>query len=111
MLTLIGNTIYITKGDTLDLQVAIQNQDGEEYTPSENDRIRFAMKKKYTDLEPMIVKEISPDTLRLRIEAEETKRWKTSPTPYVYDIEITFEDGTVDTFIERQKLYVTEEVY
>lgn len=111
MLTLIGNTIYITKGDTLDLQVAIQNQDGEEYTPSDNDRIRFAMKKKYSDLTPIMVKDIPSDTMRLRIEADETKQWMVQQTPYVYDIEITFEDGTVDTFIERQKLYVTEEVY
>ena len=111
MLTLAGNTIYITRGDTLDLQIHIQDQDGKEYTLSENDKIRFAMKKKYSDLAPMIIKDISPDTLRLRIESNETKQWDARPTPYVYDIEITFADGTVDTFIDRQRIYVTEEVY
>lgn len=111
MLKLANNTIYITKGDTLDLQVQIKDQSGDEYTPSENDSIRFALKRKYSDPEPLILKIIPISTMRLRIESDETKQLEVRATPYVYDIEITFEDGTVDTFIDCEKLYVTEEVY
>jgi hypothetical protein len=46
----------------------------------------------------------------LRLESEETKLLRAGGEPYVYDIEITMEDGTVDTFIDRGKFIVTEEV-
>lgn len=111
MVRLSGNTIYCTQGDTLDLQINITDQDGEPYIPEQNDLIRFAMKGNYRDAEPLIVKIIPNDTLRLRLESDETKRLKPRDVPYVYDVEITMDDGTVDTFIERQKLYITEEVY
>jgi hypothetical protein len=111
MMKLNGNTIYLTQGDTLDLQVNILDQDGEPYSPSPEDSIRFALKKNYADDEPLILKEIPSETLRLRLESEQTKLLPVSKTPYVYDIEITLSDGTVDTFIDRQKLYITEEVY
>ena len=110
MLKLQGNTIYITKGDTLDLTVNILDQDGEAYTPDPNDVIRFALKKKYTDPEPLILQTIPSGTLRLRVESDVTETLEVSKTPYVYDIQITMVDGTVDTFIDCQKLYVTEEV-
>ena len=111
MVKLAGNTIYVTQGDTLDLQINIYDQSGEAYTPDAGDVIRFALKKNYLDLNPLIAKTIDNDTLRLRLESEETKVLKASINPYVYDIEITMEDGTVDTFIDRQKFYVTEEVH
>ena len=111
MIRLSGNTIYLTKGDTLELQVNVLNKDGTSYLPSEGDVIRFAVKRKYSDTKPVLVKVIPNDTLRLRLEAEETQILDASSTPYVYDIEIKMVDGTVDTFIDRQKLYVTEEVY
>lgn len=111
MIRLSGNTIYLTKGDTLELQVNVLNKDGTPYLPSEGDVIRFAVKRKYSDAMPVLVKVIPNDTLRLRLEAEETQILDASSTPYVYDIEIKMVDGTVDTFIDRQKFYVTEEVY
>ena len=110
MMKLNGNTIYLTKGDTLDLQVSILDQEGEEYIPDPEDRIRFALKKKYSDPDPLLVVPISNETLQLRIESDQTDTLQASKTPYVYDIQLTMADGTVDTFIDRQKFYVTEEV-
>jgi len=74
------------------------------------DVIRFALKQKYRDREPLLRKEIPHDSMGLRLESEETKLLRAGGVPYVYDIEITMEDGTVDTFIDRGKLIVTEEV-
>lgn len=110
MIKLKGNTIYLTKGDTLDLKVNILDREGNEFVPGEGDSFRFALKKDYSDEEPLIVKDIPASTLRLRLESTETKILEVSTRPYVYDIQATLSDGTVDTFIDRQKLYITEEV-
>ena len=83
-------------------------RNGETYIPEQGDSLRFAMKKNYTEGEPLIYKVIPTDTLILHLDPEDTK-----PFPfgdYVYDIEITFADGTVDTFI-LDKITLTQEVY
>jgi hypothetical protein len=59
---------------------------------------------------PLIWKSIPNETLRLFLDAEDTKRLSVECSPYVYDIQITMADGTVDTFIDRGKFIVTEEV-
>ena len=110
MVNISGTTITITRGDTLDALVEIFLPDGSLYPVQAGDAIRFALKQKYRDREPLLRKEIPHDTMNLRLESEETKLLRAGGVPYVYDIEITMEDGTVDTFIERAKLIVTEEV-
>ena len=100
------SNIELTRGDTFFGQITLMN--GEEpFQPSAGDVIRFAMKKDYTDAETLILKEIPYDTLMLRLDPADTK-----PFPfgkYVYDIEITFADGVVDTFI-KGVFTLTEEV-
>ena len=110
-----GTTIKMTRGDTLNLKVNIL-KDGEPYTPEDGDTIRFAMKHNkikadnsgYTDEEPLILKDIPVDTMILTLEPEDTK--ELTFDTYVYDIQITFADGSVDTFITKAKLKLTEEV-
>lgn len=104
-----GTTITLTRGDTLPLHFELENEDGSVYIPTENDTIRFAMKKDYSDDEPLLVKNIPTDTLDLRIESADTKPLDFGD--YVYDVEITLNDGTVFTFIEKAKLKLTEEVH
>lgn len=105
------NKIYITRGDTLETSVSIYTESGDEYVPTEFDKIRFALKSDYSDSSPILLKEIPYDTLILRLESEDTKKLAARKKPYVYDIEITMENGNVDTFIDRSPFYVTEEVY
>jgi hypothetical protein len=107
--TIKNNLIKLTKGDSLTTKVSITDADGNEYIPTEDDKIRFALKKEYNDKKTLIVKDIPYDTLILRLESEDTK--KLEPGDYRYDIEITLSDGTVDTFIDRQKFVITEEVF
>lgn len=115
-----GTTIYLTRGDSLVLQVVIlRKQDGKEeiYTPVEGDIIRFALKRdkmnpektKYLDVKPLIVKNVPYKTLILRLEPEDTK-WLDFGS-YCYDMEITFANGMVDTFISDAKLILTPEVH
>lgn len=104
-----GTTIYLTRGDTFMADISISQSDGEPYKPVEGDSIRFAMKKAYEDEEPLLVKDIPTDTMKLILEPGDTKPFEFGT--YVYDIQLTKVTGEVDTFITKAKLKLTEEVY
>lgn len=112
------NEITLTRGDTFKSIVTLRDKETkEEYTPVEGDSIRFAVKSNkmnakktsYKDEEPLILKDIPIDTLLLKLDPEDTKSLDFGD--YVYDIEITFADGTVDTFITTKLFSLTPEVY
>lgn len=108
--TINGNTIKMTRGDTLKIYVLPKTADGEIYAPEPGDRIRFAMKESYEDDSPLILKEIPIDTLILTLNPEDTKDLP-MPSSYVYDVELTYANGDVDTFIDKAKLILKEEVH
>lgn len=110
MVSINGSTITMTRGDTLEVQIELFRPDGSRYPPQPGDVVRFALKQKYSDPVPLLRKVIPHDTMSLRLESAETKLLKAGGAPYVYDMEITMEDGTVDTFIDRARFIVTEEV-
>ena len=111
-----GNAIVLTRGDSFSAGIKLY-RGSQEYTPAAGDVIRFAVKRPsmkagredYMDAEPIILKEIDHETMTLSIEPNDTKTM--SFREYVYDIEITFEDGTVDTFITASPFIVTPEVH
>lgn len=110
------NLIIATRGDTIILNINIQDALGNPYTPDlENDVLRFALKKHYNDDEPLLVKQIPLDTCQLRIDSAESKHL-IQPGEYVYDIELQYGDGIVSTIIPNKdarvaKLKILEEVY
>lgn len=112
------NKITMTRGDTLLASVGLKNKTtGEDYTPVEGDEVRFAMKskrmtaggKEFYDTEPLILKPIPIAEMVLELEPEDTKPYGFGE--YVYDIQITFADGRVDTFIENAPFILTPEVH
>ena len=111
-----GTTITMTRGDTLKTLVTMALR-GEPYTPSAEESVRFALKhpqlnSKRTDFKdtaPLILKQIPTDTMILELTPQDTK--KLDFGTYVYDIQITFADGCVDTFITEAKLVLTPEVH
>lgn len=103
-----GTTITLTRGDTFVALITITDSDGKPYIPIEGDIVRFAMKSAYGDAEPLLIKEIPIDSLKLVIDPEDTK--KLSFAQYVYDIQLTKATGEVDTFITMAKIKITEEV-
>ncbi len=109
MVKISGTTIKMTRGDTLRVTLTLKDEEGNVYTPIEGDRIRFAMKRFYDDSEVLINKQIPNDTLELVLNPEDTKNLP-QPSSYVYDMEITYANGDVDTFIDKAKLQLTEEV-
>ena len=111
------NHIYMTRGDTFIATVTLTDKEGNEYEPVAGDSIRFALKHPqiksdkmgYIDDEPLILKTIPIDTLELQLDPIDTK-----PLPfgsYVYDIEITYADGSVDTFITTAAFDLLPEVH
>lgn len=103
-----GTNITMTRGDTFKANVVIMDSTGARYVPQENDEIRFALKADYNNKAPLIMKIIPNDTLLLRLESEDTKHLCIGK--YVYDIQIIFANGDVDTFIDRATFTLTEEV-
>lgn len=112
MVRIAGTTITMVKGDTAIINVSITDTEGNEYVPEEGDIIRFAVKRRYSDPEPCIYIQIPTDTMILHIRPEDTKDLDAgdSEVIYKYDIELSKEDGTVDTFIARGSLVLWEEV-
>lgn len=116
MVEIDGTTITMTRGDTLCVNVEM-TLDGIVYVPSANDSIRFALKTpkmtggraEYKDQAPLILKPIPIDTCQLVLQPSDTKQLPFGQ--YVYDIEITMEDGTVDTFISESNFILAPEVH
>lgn len=109
-----GTTITMTRGDTAVIQVSM-TRDGASYTPVEGDTVRFAMRpaglnSKGTEYKnPVCLEKTIPnETMLLTIEPQDTAEFGFGE--YVYDIQITFADGTVDTFITTATLMLTPEV-
>ena len=108
MLSINGTTITLTRGDTLQVVITMKDANNNVYTPVHGDVIRFALKKRYEDARPLIHKIIDNNDLMLVLEPSDTKHL--SFGEYVYDIEITFNDGTVDTFISEATFILSKEV-
>lgn len=115
MVSIDGTNITMTRGDTLVADVEMK-RDGETYLPEEGDVVLFAVKNttmvgggaNYKDETPILEKVIPNDTLQLVLNPEDTKPLKFGE--YVYDVSITFADGSVDTFITTASLTLTPEV-
>lgn len=115
MYTIDKTTISLTRGDSFFCEVGIY-KNGEVYTPQSGDSIRFALKPDvlnssktdYKAKTPLILKTIPTDTLILHLNPEDTKYLDFGD--YVYDIQITFANGDVDTFIPESKFIITPEV-
>ena len=103
-----GTNIFLTRGDTLLLQLELKDIEGNAYTPQPGDVITFALKHNrlnakrtdYYDQEPLITKTISNDTLILELAPTDTKELEFGE--YAYEVSITFANGRVDTFIAQK---------
>ena len=99
MLTIEGTKITTTRGDTVTLTVGMK-KNGQTYVMQEGDALRFALsigRKGDAGYKLIYAKNIPTDTLTFTLTSEETELL-TKPL-YCYDVELTYADGTVDTFI------------
>lgn len=101
--------IVMTRGDTANIAVEVRDKENNLYTPTDGDTIRFAVKQTYSDDSVLIEKNIPIDTLLLHLDPSDTKDLE-QPSEYVFDVQITFNNGDVDTFIPNGRLIITQEV-
>lgn len=106
MFNISRNTIKLTRGDSFYCEIGIA-QDGIPYVPEDGDVIRFTVKREL-DGEALISKTIPNDTLVLHLEPNDTKTLAVGT--YHFDVELTFANGDVDTFINNEVLILVPEV-
>lgn len=97
--------IEITRGDSEIFQVSIEIN-GEEYIPQEGDVVSFAMRKNFGRV--LLQKEVPISTMQLVLDPEDTKYLPFGR--YKYDMQITFADGRVKTFVKPSPFIIGEEV-
>ena len=108
-----NNAITMVKGDTVILDLNVYDQDDNKYVPEKGDRMRFALKKRYDENNPILVKDIPVDTMQFVIEPEDTKNLLCGEYHGrdKYDIELITAEGFIDTIIPRADFIILEEVY
>lgn len=108
MLNVIGNDIFLTRGDTARFTVTLINVcDDKVYTPSSDDLFRFTVKKDAHDKQ-IIFQKVSQGNPAFHIVPEDTK--ELDFRKYVYDIELTTSSGDVYTVVDYSEFNVTKEV-
>ncbi len=104
-----NNNITLTRGDTFRAYIKIKDKRGIVYKPVNGDSIKFAAKKNIKDTKYTIEKTIPFNTMLLEILPEDTY-FLPIGTKLYYDVQITFSDGTVRTFLEGE-INITKEIY
>jgi len=115
MYSITGTTIKMTRGDTFIATISLK-QGNSTYTPVAGDVIRFylgykrltADRSAYATEGAIITKEVDISDMTLRLDPEDTKGLGFGT--YVYDLEMTFADGRVDTFVEGKDFIISPEV-
>ena len=107
--TIFGTSISMTRGDTLNVILKLRFSDGLDYVYTEGDSCYFAVKKTYNSDEPYLIhKAIDLQSGLLHLDPLDTESIPYGD--YKYDIQITLNDGTVDTVIPRATFTLLEEV-
>ena len=108
MLRVSGNKIELTRGDTMILEVTLQDEMGQSYTPIETDKVYFRLKRNATAKDMFVVKEIPTDTMILQLDAADTVNLKFGT--YVYEIELVTSNDYHFTAIANEEFIISEEL-
>lgn len=110
MLTIQGNTIHLTRGDTAYIEVPIElvlSGEREPYTIQEDDILYFTVRKHEYSEDWLIRKKVVGTNI-FHIEPIDTKSMKFDK--YLYDVELNTSNGDVFTVIEASYFFVDIEV-
>lgn len=103
-----NNSIRLTRGDTAWFSITVHNPIlNEEYEVGENDTLTLTVKKRATDLEPLVQKTIVYENI-FHLEPEDTSDLAFGK--YQYDVQITTGNGDVYTIIPPTSFEILKEV-
>jgi hypothetical protein len=100
------NSISVVRGDSCILELAITDQEGNEYIVSDTDVIVFTVKKNPRATEVVFQKKVIDK--KITIDPEDTARLPYGK--YAYDVQLTTVAGYVDTIIPPHSFNVLGEV-
>ena len=103
------NTIRITRGDNLTVDVTLTDNDGYPYEPVEGDEVWFTVKKSAVAQEVLIHKQI--DIATLELELVETDTENLAFGEYKYEVECVLGTGEHYTVIKNAPFIITEELH
>lgn len=107
MLKIDGTNITLTRGDTLVLTVGMK-KNGQPYVLQEGDKVRFAVSIGHKgDAGYKLIQAVDVDSeMNVTMSSADTE--KLTKPMYCFDVELTYADGTVDTFISGNLFMVGE---
>ncbi|MBR0315687.1 MAG: hypothetical protein IJQ99_02335 [Synergistaceae bacterium] len=108
MLDIVENQIYLTRGDTAYLTVALVDASGNNYRPVAGDKIYFRLKKNIFGDSVIFEKEVDISTLKLNLAPSDTKNLDF--TSYRYEIELVKMTGECFTVVENELFVVGVEL-
>lgn len=103
------NTIRITRGDSLTVNISLTDDDGFPYVPVEGDVVNFTVKKSAKATETLIEKQIDINTLELDLVEADTENLAFGE--YRYEIEVVVVGGDHYTVIKNAPFIITEELH
>ena len=103
------NTIRITRGDSLTVNILLTDNDGFEYEPVEGDEVWFTVKKSAIAEDVLIRKSVDIDNLVLDLVESDTKDLAFGK--YVYEIEVITTQNDHYTVIKNAPFIITEELH
>ena len=103
------NTIRITRGDSLTVNITLTDDEGFPYTPVEGDQVWFRVKKNAKADVILIEKSINIDNLVLELVEADTEDLAFGN--YVYEIEVITVNLNHYTVIKNTPFIITEELH
>lgn len=106
MLATVDNNIYLTRGDTADINVIIKDNNGEVYNMQSGDVLRFTIKINCITTDIVIQKTVTNNTISLDPEDTENLNYGS----YWFDLELTTAGGDVYTVLAPHRFNLCDEV-
>ena len=103
------NTIRITRGDSLTVNISLTDNDGFPYIPVEGDQVLFTMKKSAKASEILLQKDIDIYTLEINFVEADTRNFAFGE--YKYEIECITVANDHYTVIKDAPFIITEELH
>ncbi len=117
MYSIVGQAIYLTKGDTMPICFSMSLH-GKPYIPNDGDKILFTVKKDFSDTEPTIQKRMIVTKIPTCQSVQVEIRTKLFPEDtvsldagyYKYDVQLTTRFGDVCTVVTPHSFVLLEGV-